>query len=220
MTRSGEKRPYHSPQRAEKALQTRRLLRATAERLFVRGGYVPTSMKAIAAGAGVAERTLYLAFPTKAALLNEIIRVAVRGHDRDEPLAAGTSFQAIFEAPAGQVPARVAKASTELMARTARVLAIGEAAATVDPALAAMRDRGHAAIRSDMCEVAEALRRRGELAQGITVERAADVLFTIASNDSVYLRLTDECGWSDRDYARLLERAVACLLTSRGSPSS
>ncbi len=41
----------------------------------------------------MAERTLYLNFPTKAALLNEIVRVTVRGHDRDEPLIAGEAFR-------------------------------------------------------------------------------------------------------------------------------
>jgi hypothetical protein len=50
----------------------------------------------------------------------------------------------------------------------------------------------------------------------MTEERAADVLFAIAANETVYLRLTGECGWSDRDYAGLLERLVQRLLTSDG----
>ena len=57
----------------------------------------------IVAQAGVAERTLYLNFPTKSTLLNEIIRVAVRGHDLDQPLAAGEGFRTVLEAPPGQV---------------------------------------------------------------------------------------------------------------------
>jgi AcrR family transcriptional regulator len=216
MSEPRAKRPYNSPQRASKALETRRRIRATAERLFVRDGYLPTTMKAIAAEAGVAERTLYLAYATKAELLGEIIRVAVRGHDRDEPLAAGTAFRAVIEASPGELAARFAQSSAELMRRTARVLAIGEAAAAADPALAGLRDRGHAAIRADMREIAGALSARGTLARGMTEERAADVLFAIAANETVYLRLTGECGWSDRDYAGLLERLVQRLLTSDG----
>ena len=211
------KRPYSSSVRADQALQTRRRIRAAAEDLFLRGGYAATSMKQVAAQAGVAERTLYLNFPTKAALLNELIRVAVRGHDRDEPLAAGESFRAVLVAPAEDLLREVARMSTALMSRTARLLAIGEAAATVDPALREFRDRGHAATRADLREVADALAHRGELAAGVTPERAADTLFAIAANEALYLRLADECGWSDADCAALLERLLAHLVTRRGA---
>src|SRR3954452_22018879 len=112
------KRPYSSALRAEQALQTRRRIRAAAEGLFLRGGYAATSMKQVAAEAGVAERPLYLNFPTKAALLNDLIRVAVRGHDRDEPLAAGESFRAVLAAPPEDLMREVARMSTALLSRT------------------------------------------------------------------------------------------------------
>ncbi len=199
------KRPYDSRLRAEKALGTRRRIRAAAERLFLRDGYLRTSMKVIAAEAGVAERTLYLAFPTKAALLNEVIRVTVRGHDSDEPLASGAAYQRVLEAPPGELLARFATTNATLMSRTARVLALGETAAAADPALAEFRHRGHEAIRSDMRGVAAALERRGELAPHVSVDEAADALFAVATNETLYLRLVDECGWSDSDYAQLIE---------------
>jgi AcrR family transcriptional regulator len=210
---SVKRRTYHSPKRAEQARRTRERIRATAERLFVRDGYLPTSMKSIAAGANVAERTLYLAFPTKAALLNEIIRVAVRGHDHDEPLAAGAAWNEVLEAPAGELIARLAEFTTALMSRTARVLAIGTAAATVDPDLAHHRDRGHAATRCEMRALAHALKDRCELAEDATVEHAADALFAIAADEALYLRLIDTCGWNDTEYADLLERLLTAALT-------
>ena len=80
------RRPYHLPKRAQAALERRRRMRASAEKLFMRDGYEPTTMLSIAAEARVAERTLYLAYPSKAALLSEIIRVGVRGDDGDQPL--------------------------------------------------------------------------------------------------------------------------------------
>jgi AcrR family transcriptional regulator len=169
-------------------------------------------MKQVAAEAGVAERTLYLNFPTKAALLNEIIRVSVRGHDRDEPLAAGAGFRAVLEAPPDEIVGEMARMSAALMGRSARVLAIGEAAAIVDPALREFRDRGHAATRADVREVADALARRGALAPHLTPARAADALFAIVANESLYLRLVDECGWTDAEYARLLEGLLAHLV--------
>jgi AcrR family transcriptional regulator len=211
------KRPYSSAVRADQALRTRRRIRAAAEDLFLRAGYAATSMKRVAAEAGVAERTLYLNFPTKAALLNELIRVAVRGHDRDEPLAAGESFRAALAAPTEDLLREVARMSTALMARAARLLAIGEAAATVDPALREFRDRGHAATRADLREVADTLSRRGELAPGVTPEEAADTLFAIVANEVLYVRLADECGWSDTAYAVLVERLLAHLVSRRAA---
>jgi len=212
------KRPYNSPARTEQARQTRRRIRAAGEALFVRFGYAATSMKEVAREAGVAERTLYLNFPTKAALLSEIIRVTVRGHDRDEPLLAGQAYRSVFEAPPGQLLHQYAIVATALMDRTARIFAIGEAAATVDPALRDSRDRGHAATRKDLREVAEALRQRGELAPQVTVGQAGDVLFALAANQDLYLRLTAECGWTNHQYAQLLETLLTHLTTQIPNP--
>src|SRR5580704_9753174 len=72
---------------AQRALATRRRIRLAAERLFLRDGYLPTTMTTIAAEAGVAEKTVYLAFPTKADLLNEIIRIGVRGDEGSTPVS-------------------------------------------------------------------------------------------------------------------------------------
>jgi AcrR family transcriptional regulator len=212
MSSDDVKRGYNSPLRAQRALQTRRRVRVVAEALFVRGGYAATSMKQVAGEAGVAERTLYLNFPTKAELLNELIRVAVRGHDRDEPLAAGEGFAAVVDAPDGELLREFARMTAALMSRTARLLVIGEAAATVDPALREFRDRGHAATRADLRQVADALGRRGELAPDVTPQRAADTLFGVAGSEALYLRLVDECGWSDGDYAQVLEQLLSHLV--------
>jgi AcrR family transcriptional regulator len=206
------KRGYNSPLRAQRALETRRRIRAVAEALFLRDGYAATSMKKVAGEAGVAERTLYLNFPTKAELLNELIRVAVRGHDREEPLVAGEGFAAVVDAPEGELLREFARMTAALMSRTARLLAIGEAAATVDPALREFRDRGHAATRADVREVADVLGRRGELAPGVTPQRAADTMFGVAGTEALYLRFVDECGWSDDDYAQVLERLLSHLV--------
>ena len=54
---------------------------AAAETLFLRDGYVRTSMKAIAAHAGVSEKTMYLAFATKATLLRQVIQLTVQGDE-------------------------------------------------------------------------------------------------------------------------------------------
>ena len=46
----------------------------------------------------------------------------------------------------------------------------------------------------------------------MTPEQAADTLFATVANEALYLRLVDECGWSDGDYAGVLEHLLAHLV--------
>src|SRR3954447_4270497 len=157
------KRRYKSAVRAASAQETRRKIRAAAAERFVRHGYAATSMKSIAAAAGVSERTVFIAFPTKAALLAECIRVAVRGDDDATPLLARDRVRAVLEAPPERMIALLADTSADLLKRAARLLAARESVGPEDPILDEIRQRGRAATRSDMLELATAMKRAGVL---------------------------------------------------------
>ncbi len=206
------KRSDRSVARAAAARETHHRIRAAATARFVRDGYAATSMKAVAADAEVSERTVFLVFPTKAALLAECIRVAVRGDDDSKPLLARERWRALLEAPPERMLGLLADASAELLSRTARLLAVGESVGPDDPQLNEARERGRAATRSDMLEVAGAMQRTGALRQGMSAERAADIMYALVASESVYLRLVDHRGWSNAEYARTLERALAGAL--------
>lgn len=203
------KRPYESPVRRAAAQETRRKIRTAASSLFVRHGYTATSMKAVAAEAGVSERTIYVAFPTKSALLSECIRVAVRGDDEATPVLARERWRAILEAPPERMLSLLADASVEVLGRAARLLAVGESVGPEDPLLKEVRESGRAAARSDFLEVANAMKHAGALKRGMSAERAADVMYALAGSESVYLRLVEHRGWSPSAYARALEHALA-----------
>src|SRR3954447_6572352 len=207
-----KRKSYESPVRAGAARETRRRIRAAAAELFTTEGYAATTMTAVAAAAGVSDRTVYLSFETKAALLNECIRVAVRGGDEEAPLMAGAGFGAVLEAPPEQMLAGLADASAQLMRRAARLLAVGESAGNQDPLLREFRERGHAATRADALDIAKALRRARVLRTGMSPQRAADVIYALTASESVYLRLVDDQDWSDSAYARMLERALVGAL--------
>src|SRR5438477_8281 len=64
--RATPRRRYDSRRRREQAEGTRRAILEAAGRLFERHGYAATTMAAIAGEAGVALKTVYLAFETKA----------------------------------------------------------------------------------------------------------------------------------------------------------
>jgi AcrR family transcriptional regulator len=214
------RRPYHSPKRTRAARERRTRMRAAAERLFRQDGYEPTTMLRIAAEAGVAERTLYLAYPSKAALLAEIIRVGVRGGEGDEPLTRRAPWVEMLAATSvAEVIARFASGGAALMSRAARALWLGEANAASDPQLQQARQRGHANIRADMSEFATALYDRGALAPGLEVQEATAILFAICANETVFLRLTDECDWTPDQYAGLIEKLITALLMAQDPPA-
>jgi AcrR family transcriptional regulator len=208
---SRTRRPYRSPKREQRAQETRRRIRDAAATLFLRDGYAATTMSAIAHAAGVGERTVYLAFPTKPALLGEIITVAVRGGDEDAPLAARDAWRQVLAAPGDQILGRLAQAIEAILARTAPVLAVAEAAAGSDPHLEARRKQGQDNMRSDYRAVADALAHAGALAHAVTPGYAADTIYALAGHD-VYLRLTQECGWTGARYAAWLRDTLSATL--------
>ena len=87
-------RRYDSTRRREQAAATRREILEAAQRLFERDGYGATTMAAIAAEAGVALKTVYLAFETKAACCarsGTCACAATRTRRPDRPSASGSA---------------------------------------------------------------------------------------------------------------------------------
>jgi AcrR family transcriptional regulator len=167
-------------------------------------------MTKIAAEAGVAEKTLYLAFPTKAELLNEIILVALRGDEDPTPLAQGREWRTMTAgATNDELIGQAAAGLASLMKRVARFLELGEASATIDPHLATLRDRGHRNMRSDMRELANAL---ANFTPNLDIERLTDTLFAFIANQSPYLRLTNECGWNQDQYTHVTRAILTALI--------
>jgi AcrR family transcriptional regulator len=208
-------RRYATPKRDKRAARTRAAILAAAETLFLRDGYVPTSMKAIAARAGVSEKTMYLAFSTKATLLRQVIQVAVQGDEEPTPLSERPEWRALVIGPVDEVFARFAERNTTLMTRTAAIIALGESAAFADRELAEHRDRAHAAVRADLLALAKELERRGALGPDVDVQDAADTIFALATDESVFLRLTRECNWDPARYTDLIARTLQATLGPR-----
>ena len=191
---------------------------AAAKTLFLRDGYVRTSMKSIADLAGVSEKTMYLAFATKAALLRQVIHLSVRGDEAETPLAERAEWRDVAAGPVDEVFARFAAQNAILMSRTAALIALGEAAAATDPELAEYRDRAHAETRANLRALAAELKRRGALHPETTEQKAADTIYALATDESVFLRLTRECGWTPADYADLITRSLNAALGRTPQP--
>jgi len=81
------KRRYDSSRRRAQAAATRADILGAAQRLFEDRGYATTTMDAIAAEAGVALKTVYVAFATKSGLLRALWNHLLRGGRDELPVA-------------------------------------------------------------------------------------------------------------------------------------
>ena len=187
------KRSYRSPRRQAQAESTRRDIAAAARRLFVAQGYGAATIQAIAREAGVAVQTVYAAFGTKRAILFALLDQMVADADlsrleEDTRVAEGD--------PRRQLRARVAFAS-RLYAGAGDLIRVAQAAAAVEPDLAAMVHEGESRRRRAVAGVVRAWQRDGALADGVDEREAVDLVWALLGPDVFRLFVTDR-GWSRR----------------------
>lgn len=124
-----------------------RIVRAAHE-LFARDGYQATTLTAVADAAGVAHRTVYVRFGTKAALLKRVIDVALVGDLAPVDVINREWYRTATTAPTlDERIAAMAKGSARLMASAADVIAVAREAEPAEPLLAAAAHAGRAATR-------------------------------------------------------------------------
>src|SRR5919204_6883918 len=97
MPTQAKPRPYDSPLRREQAATTRTKILAAARSLFEDHGYAATSIAQIAKRAGVSQRTVYLAFETKAELLRTLWNALLRGGEDAPPVAQLARYREVLE---------------------------------------------------------------------------------------------------------------------------
>lgn len=216
MPPQAERRPYEMSNRSRQARETRRQIVDAAGRLFVRDGYAATSIGAIAAEAGVAVPTVYASLRSKANILRAVIEVTVRGDDETAPLAARAEWQEIErEGDARRRLALFSRLHRQVCERGAPVFAQLEAAAGGDREATEMLAEHDRLRYETQRRLARALHRDGHLKPGLTSRRAADAIWTLAS-ERTYLALVRDRGWKPKSYEGwLAEQLEAALLPDR-----
>jgi AcrR family transcriptional regulator len=196
MTDSVKTRRYESPRRREQAAATRRAILVAAQTLFERDGYVGTTMAAVAREAGVATKTVYLAFETKSGLLRALWHLLLRGDEDDVAIGERAWYLAMFDEPD---PARRlamgARGARKVKERAGGLMRVIRTAAFVDADAAALWDRIESDFHANQGEIVETIQRDGALRDGLTVARATDILWTLNHPDVWHL-LVEQRGWS------------------------
>ena len=214
------KAPAPEGRRQRRARQTRRSILAAAHELFLRQGYARTTIRQIADQADVAWQTVYAVFGDKPAILSAVFDVTVAGDDEPVPVAERAFVQAISDAGDPRDKARIfARHLRDTSARIAPVLAVMESAATTDPEIAGLwRDLLDQLLRG-MTMAANGFRRQGALRPGLSVARAADILWFYAG-PWAYRGLVTGRGWSLDEYEAWIGDALySQLMDPRAEPA-
>jgi TetR/AcrR family transcriptional regulator, regulator of autoinduction and epiphytic fitness len=207
--------------RQRRARQTRRSILAAAHELFVRQGYAGTTIRDIADQADVAWQTVYAVFGGKRALLSAVfdVAVAVAGDDEPMPVPERPFVQATSDAGDPRDKARIfARHLRETGARIAPVLAVIESAATTHPEIAGLWLELQDQLLRGMTMAADGFRQQGALRPGLSVARAADILWFYAG-PWAYRGLVTGRGWTLDEYeAWIGDTLYTQLMDPRAEP--
>jgi AcrR family transcriptional regulator len=195
--------------RTQQARATRNRIVECARELFLEQGYAVTTLDQIAARAGVAVQTVYFHFRNKRTVLKEIMDVLAVGDDEPVPLLRRPWMHQVRTEPDARRALGIwLRQSRTIFARVAPMLTIVRDAAGADPEMAEQwrtnQQQRYLAHRT----LAEILAAKKALRPGLTVPKAADIIFTLLSPE-VYLLLTAERGWTPARWQNWLTDTIA-----------
>jgi AcrR family transcriptional regulator len=209
------KRPYDSARRREQARQTRAAILEVARRRFLADGFAPTTIAAIANDAQVSVDTVYKAFGGKPGLVNAICQQALSG---EGPVPAEVRSDAIQaqERDPRQIIRAWGKLTAEIAPRVAPILLLVRAAATADPEMARLQSELGAQRLERMTQNARNLAHTGGVRRGLSVTRAAEIMWTYSSPE-LYELLVLTRRWPLKHYSTFIADAMIAALLEPGS---
>jgi AcrR family transcriptional regulator len=207
------RRPYDSPRRREQAAATRAEILDAAQRLFERDGYAATTMAAIATEAGVALKTVYVAFETKSGLLRTLWNVRLRAGQEDVPIAHQQTYREVLVETDPEQQLRLnARNSRDGKLRTAALAEVIRSAAPLDADIGALWERINSEYRTNQQAIVQSLSQKRALKPSLDLERASDILWAI-NHPNIWQLLVAGRGWTPDEYERWVgDLAYAQLL--------
>ena len=206
------RRVYRSAQRTTQARDTRQRIVAAATEQFATAGYPATTMRSIAAAAGVSVATIELAFGSKAQLLKTAIDVAIAGdHDPVAVLDRGWATAAQASTTVHDFLTAVGRTLRPAMTRSAGLVLAAYGAAETDPALRELAAQLATQRAITVAWIVDGIRDRAALREGITRRHAIDQVWLLM-DPAVYHHLTRYRGWSAANYEKWFTDTITRLL--------
>ncbi|WP_051712987.1 TetR/AcrR family transcriptional regulator [Spirillospora albida] len=205
--------------RAARTAETEEKILRAATDLFVRQGYAATTLTAVAAQAGVAPRTVYVRFGTKAALLKRAADVAMAGDTAPIDIRGRDWFVRARTAPTAE--ARIAALVTggrHMLERSGDILAVALEAAATEPDLAAAaqaaREATHENIRLFWTDMA----RDSLIGPDADLDWLIDTT-TVLVHAETYLLARKMIGWDPAAYEEWLTITLTRMCANEKGPA-
>jgi AcrR family transcriptional regulator len=212
MAKIRAKRTYDSSARREAARETRQSILDAAQAVFLEKGYAAATMPAIAKSAGIALDTVYATVGKKASLFRLLVETAISGRDTAVPPEERDYVRAIRAEPDAAEKLRIyAGALRSIQSRLAPLFRVLQGAAPLDPELDALWQSISQRRAENMRLLAKDLAATGGLRPGLSIAKAADIIWSMNSPE-FYLLLVEQRGWSAKDFEEWLGQAWIRLL--------
>ena len=183
-----------------------------ARRLFEDGGYAATSVPSIAAAAGVAVKTVYLGFDSKAGLLRAVWEARLGGEEAATPALQRRWMQELTDEPRPAEKLRLLAAqSRRVKTATGPLLEVIRTAAATDPEIATLWADIEAKLLRVQRAVIDQLAALDALRPSLEAGEGADILWTL-NHPSVWHLLVRERRWSPARYEQWLHESFCVQL--------
>lgn len=215
MTVSECRRRRTGASRKEQAAATRARILDAALALLNERGYLATTMSAIAERAGVAVQTVYFIFHTKIELLQAVLERSAAGVPDAPPVMQRPWMVEALEAPDGRrAIALMVEHGVDIYLRSAMLARAVRQVALTEPDVRDVWIAIVAGRKAGMGRLVASLREKGQLEDGLSVERATDICHAIHSHE-MYLELVVASRWSVPAYKAWLYETLCRLLLDR-----
>ncbi len=204
--------------RQARAHETRERILAAARAEFVTRGYAATTMRRIAAAAGVAVPTVELIFGTKAQLLRATISFAIRGDAEPVPmLQRGWTLRAQETTSVEAFLAIVGRVLVEAEQRSAGLVVAAFEAGNQDSSLASLAGQLRRQRAETAAWIVDGVVARAVLRAELTRERAIDTVWLLM-DPHAFLALTRHRGWTAEQFEAWFSDSLRRLLLTEEAP--
>ena len=191
---------------------TRTAVLLAARRLFAESGYGRTSIRKLAATAGVAPRTIYLTFGSKRGVLQALAdNLSVEAGE-----AAARAAGEDLDDPHGLLNL-VAGLYRHLYEHGNDVIVLLREGAASEPDLREEVEAGLGRSRASVAELCERLGELDALRAGLSIDAATGHALVLLSHDG-YDELVTRRGWNHDEYQRWLASSLEHALLARPGP--
>jgi AcrR family transcriptional regulator len=205
-----DKRPYNGGLRQAEARQSHDRIVEMAQRRFIKDGYGPTTISAIAEDAGVSVDTIYKSFGGKPGLIRAMAARALLGRGRVPAEQRSDEVQTRERDPRKLI-ARWGVFVTEIAPLAAPIMLLLRDTAGSHPELRPLLDEVHADRLRRMTDNAKRFAAAGHLRRGVTVADAANVMWTYTSSE-LYELLVLRRGMPLKTFGRFVTDAMIAAL--------